>query len=343
MLHKITLYQHFKHPSSSSIFHAVRATILLCSLLFSFSTAHATNDIELLRNIGRAYDNIPIKEPPSPSAAPVENIPYSEPVDNRTLTPRMKSILEKSSKSLLPPSTTETYDPVSINRGKELSAIAPAEGGTSSKSEMLDLSVDSSRYHITNTNVALEKAFNALSSGQIEIAAQLYKQVIAKDAGSIEALFGLATTYQRSKQYSQAHKLYLDILEIDPEHREALNNFIVLLSEESPEEALAELKKLEVINPELSPIQAQIAMVHVRLEQYDKAILHFRRAIALSPENLSYRYNLAIVLDKLEYYDQAQMLYKQLIKASYDGYQIPGSVRKLEERVQYINSDRSGG
>lgn len=189
----------------------------------------------------------------------------------------------------------------------------------------------------------LREAFSALISGQAEVAIVLYRQVLKVDKGNTNALFGLATAYQRNGQVEQARSVYQDLLDVAPDHKDGINNFLALMAEESPEGALTELARLQAAAPEYSPIYAHMAVINVRLGRLESAIDNMKNAVRISPHNLSYRYNLAVFLDKVERWDLAANLYKQLIRASHEGAVIPGSVSQLEERLAYIRNNMQVG
>ncbi|MDA0782868.1 MAG: tetratricopeptide repeat protein [Rickettsiales bacterium] len=187
----------------------------------------------------------------------------------------------------------------------------------------------------------MEKAYHALLAGQTSAAVVLYNQVLELDGDNMDALFGLATAYHKNYQYEQARATYAKILRIEPNNKEVLNNFLVLVSDESPESALLELQKLERINSNFSPIPAQIAMIYLKLGQPETAERYLRRAVVLSPDNITYKYNLAITSDKLNKHYQAISLYKQVLEAAKGGAVIPGSVNAIASRMDYLQGKLS--
>lgn len=190
-------------------------------------------------------------------------------------------------------------------------------------------------------NHQLELAYEALINGQTEDAIIIYRGVLENDPDNKNALFGLATTYHRAGQIDLARPLYGKLLALDPNNRDALNNFLVLLADESPEDALAQLQKLENKNPDFSPIPAQMAVIYQKLGNSDKASEKMFRAVSLAPENLTYRYNLAIMLDKQHNYEEAAKLYRQIVEAHQRGDTTPGDISKIQERLTFISSNRS--
>lgn len=192
-----------------------------------------------------------------------------------------------------------------------------------------------------DVNYELERAYNALIAGKSETAIQIYEDILTSQPKNKEALFGLASTYHRLGQIDIARTLYGKLLEIDPKHRDGLNNFLVLLADEAPQEALTQMERLEAQNPSFSPIPAQMAIIYQKLGDQDKAVEKMYRALAIAPENITYRYNLAIMLDKSGKYEDAGKLYAQLLDSHAKGAAIPGDATKIQQRLTFIRSNSS--
>jgi Flp pilus assembly protein TadD len=187
-----------------------------------------------------------------------------------------------------------------------------------------------------DTNYELSRAYTALMGGDTQTAVETYKNILSVDPRNEDALFGLAATYHRLGEIDKARPLYGMLLQVNPNHREGLNNFLVLVSDESPQDALPELQRLEERNPDFSPIPAQIAIVLDKLNYPDAARDKMLRAIELAPENLSYKYNLAVMLDRHGQYADATALYRNLIEASLAGAPVPASTEVMQKRLNYL-------
>ncbi len=188
----------------------------------------------------------------------------------------------------------------------------------------------------------LEDAYDDLIAGNQEEAIGLYKDVLAREPQNKLALFGLATTYHRAGQLQLARPLYGRLLAIDPHNVEGLNNFLVLLADEAPREALVELERLEQSHPGFSPIPAQMAIIYEKLNNFPMAVQKMQQAIDMSPENIKYQYDMAVMLDKRGDWPDAAMYYQQLLVASERGEKIPASEEDIQERLTFIRSNRSG-
>ncbi len=223
------------------------------------------------------------------------------------------------------------------------------EHGTGLKNELEDPKQKEQKFAVSVKNASsdeikensdrentLNMANKALISGQISAAIRMYKTILVTNPKDIDAMFGLAASYHRDKQYDQARKLYSDILKFDSHHKEALNNFLGLAAEQSPDDALLELQKLARINPDFSPISAQIGMIYLRINNLPQAETYLNKALTLSPDNVLYQYNLAIIYDKSGKTANAIDFYEKVISAEGNGASIPGSYSQIKKRLEYL-------
>jgi Tfp pilus assembly protein PilF len=227
---------------------------------------------------------------------------------------------------------------VAISRATEKADGLGSGDVSVNSSNVMGLKMNVRRTKI-DTAYELERAYNALLAGKPEDAMQIYEDILTGDPKNEDALFGLASTYHRAGQIDMARSLYAKLLELNPKHRDGLNNFLVLLADEAPQEALTQMEQLEAQNPGFSPIPAQMAIIYQKLGDQDKAVDKMYRALALSPENMTYRYNLAIMLDKNHDYSEAGKLYAQLLDSNAKGGTIPGDPTKIQQRLTFIRSN----
>lgn len=188
-------------------------------------------------------------------------------------------------------------------------------------------------------NYELEKAYNALLSGDTDGAIRIYEEVLSIDPNEKTALFGLATTYHRLGLLDQARPVYGRLLKIDPYNVEALNNFFALVGAESPRAAIEQLELLAMDNPEFAPIQAQISLLNQKLGDYPRAIEYMIRATSITPENLAYKYNLAVLYDLQGDSARAATLYRHLLKLYESGLDLPASPKAIQERLTFLASN----
>lgn len=287
----------------------------------------------------------PLGRTEQPSVLPplvaAEEKPMKQPMVNKPV-PGFSKDSQRIIKTLEPIADEKPREPQQgfvMDRAKDTSGIVEAavkEETVTHEAEGVKIEV---KTPTINTSYELEKAYNALVAGQATTASALYERVLAYNPDDVDALFGLATIYHRSGQMDKARTLYGKILTLDPENREAMNNFLALLADEAPEAALKQLEQLEKKSPEFSPIPAQMAVIYQKQGDVAKASEKMLRAVALAPENLTYRYNLAILLDKQGNYIEAQHMYEILVQAAKRGEPIPGNINKVQERLTFLRSN----
>jgi tetratricopeptide (TPR) repeat protein len=312
------------------------------------ASADTPQNVDLNSNPNPPIPPSPAASQVAPSQAPASEEAYSplnsEPPQN--LSEKSRAILQQIPSQLDQPDVNRPRE-VSIDRTRDTeslfppppAAVAEETAPFSKQHEAAGINIKVSN-HRPNLDHELDKAYQALATGQSSLAVEIYKNVLNNDPKNKGALFGLATTYHRLNRLDQARIFYGKLLALDPQHRDGLNNFLVLLADEAPQQALEEMQKLAERNPDFSPLPAQMAIIHQRLRQYDQAIEQMFRAVALAPDNLTYRYNLAIMLDKQKKYDEAATIYRQLLEAAAKGAVLPGNLQKIQQRLTFIGSNK---
>ena len=278
--------------------------------------------------------------PASQLAAAPEATDKTEPL--REISKESQTILNKLPASIGPKKSKAASKELAVLRGK--AGQEQAEQGTvqpnSISHDGLGIKIEIKAPQI-NLDYELGKAYDALTAGNNDEAISIYRKVLESDEKNKNALFGLATIYHRAGQIEKARPLYARLLTVDPNNRDGLNNFLVLLADEAPEDALTHLEALRQANPDFSPIPAQMAVIYQKLGQSDKAIENMTKAIQLAPENLAYRYNFAIMLDKQKKYEEAATLYRQILEAYQRGDKVPGNIQQIQQRLTFISSNRN--
>ncbi len=182
----------------------------------------------------------------------------------------------------------------------------------------------------------LEQGFKALNTGQYEGAVALYKSALLKDPRNRDAMFGIATAYQKGGQKTQARNAYSALLAAYPAYEPGLNNLLVMASNESPKDALKELDALGARNPNFAAVYAQKAAIYGKMGDNISAKRNLVKALSLEPGNIVYRYNLAILVDKMGEIDVATKLYGQLLDQSAKGIALPVERSEISDRLTYI-------
>lgn len=272
---------------------------------------------------------------PAPVAPPPPTL-IPEPVEPPpTLTPETKKILANVPAGLDAPKTIRTPDPVIIKREDPNAGMIPKVDVRAHEEMGMKIEV---RKATVNVNEYLEQGYDNLVNGKIAIAEGYYRQALDVDPANPSAQQGLATVYQKAGKADDAQALYAEILSKDPENREALNNFMALISNKAPEEAATELEKMEQKNPDFSPIPAQLGVVYNKMNLHEKAAEKLARALDLEPKNVAYKYNLAVTMDLLGKKEEAADLYLSLVQDYNNGATLPGDVQEIRNRAIYLSS-----
>ena len=243
-----------------------------------------------------------------------------------------KNILQKLPNDIFPTDRTENGD-FNLSRIKteqHKNDAMELSNGIGAKVEVRKQSFD--------VNYELGRAYNALIRGNTEEAIITYGEVLEVEPNNKYALFGLATTYHKLGMAEQARPIYGKLLELDPYNKEALNNFLALVGEEAPEEAILYLEQLKESNTDFSPIYAQLAGLYLRQGNNILAIENMQEAVGISPENLAYKYNLAVMYDQAKQPERAVVLYRQLVKAGLDGAELPADLRDIQKRLTFLGT-----
>ena len=180
----------------------------------------------------------------------------------------------------------------------------------------------------------VDYAYRAFISGNVEAALMYYKSALEKDPKNEHAMFGVGASYQFLGQNDEAIKAYTELLNIDGNHLQASNNLMVLISGNSPKDAIKELQKISKSHPNNAFILAQIGTIHASLDENDDAILNLGKAVEIDPSNPLYTYNMAIILDKLKKYHDAYTYYKHTLELIIPS--TPLDKEAIKDRMMYI-------
>jgi Ca-activated chloride channel family protein len=258
----------------------------------------------------------------------------------QALSPESRRILNDLPAGIDRKPPTPAIQPLNVDRTTRNAALAtPPSDNAATPEENVGLKIATEKPRL-DVNAELRRAYDAHQAGNSAAAAEIYAQVLDTTPNNTQALLGLATSYHRLGRIEKARPLYGKLLAIDRNNRAGLNNFLLLLADEAPKEALEQLQSLEAQNPDFAAIPAQMAAIYQKLGQPREAIESIARAIRLAPNNMNYRYNLAILLDHQRSYAQAATLYTQILEAHSRGEAIPGDPRRIQERLTFIRSNR---
>lgn len=188
-----------------------------------------------------------------------------------------------------------------------------------------------------STRTKEKMAYNAVTSGQYEVAIELYKQVVAAEPKNNYALFSLAAIYQKMGQFKQAKASYYKLLQNNPENKEEIiSNILATLAEESPRDALYLLSRLVSSHPQSPYLLMQAALANSNVKNYEQAINLLQQAIILTPDRLDYKYNLAVIYDKSGNYEKALPAYLEIVKLAGNNDNSEIALKAVQDRIATI-------
>jgi tetratricopeptide (TPR) repeat protein len=190
----------------------------------------------------------------------------------------------------------------------------------------------------TNNSNSLKNAYEALKLGQYESAIEYYKEVLAVNPKNNNARFGLATSYHKSRQLDNAKNEYLKIINENPKFWPAVNNYIMLVTEEDPASSISKLEELQERNPSFAAIPAQLGSLYFNKGDYEKAAKNYIEALKIESGNIDYKYNLAITLEKAGNFRDAAEVYRSLLEDYSKGKEIPENPMVIRDRYDMLTS-----
>ncbi len=191
-----------------------------------------------------------------------------------------------------------------------------------------------------NSGGAMKNAYDALQVGQYESAINYYNDALQIAPNNRKALFGLATAYHMNKQYTQAREYYLKLIKLDPDYWPAVNNYIIMVTEENPEKSIEKLEDLYSRNPTFAGIPAQIGSLYFKKGNLKRSAEYYTNAVKLEPTNIDYRYNLAVILEKAGNYNDAATIYGTLLEDASKGAKLPEDPSSIKDRFDDLISKK---
>ncbi len=157
-------------------------------------------------------------------------------------------------------------------------------------------------------------AYKALNEDNIEEALDYYKKALQSKKNNINAMFGVGTCYQILGNNDEAKKYYLNILKIKPRYSPAINNLLLILSEDNLELAIQTLQKITQHNNTDPVLLLQLGSLINQTGNYKKALRCFKVALSTEPHNPLIMYHIANTFDVLEQKENALKFYQMTLQ-----------------------------
>lgn len=179
----------------------------------------------------------------------------------------------------------------------------------------LDILVRDADPNFIKLNVLEQQAYEALSNREYENSIVLYYKVLEARPKDPDLLTAVAIAYHRLGDYTEAQAYYNRALSLARNHQVALYNYLALVSETDPQDAILEITRLLEVRKRDAYLYALLASINAKNGNYDRAIDQYRISTEIEPKNFHYLYNLAVALDKAGKLKQAKEAYFSIIKS----------------------------
>jgi Tfp pilus assembly protein PilF len=283
----------------------------------------------------------PIATAPAPPAAPATQ-PSAVPATPAP-TPAAASSAPAAASGATVPATPQPTPSTGATRAPRASEATPretrapgalAETAPAPRAAPAGPSIKVSRVE-PRVEPGLERAWQALTSGNLAQAREEYLRVLAANPLDRDALLGLATIDARNQDYESAEARYFKVLELDPRDPYAQAGLIALRGQTDPVQSESRLKNLLAQQPEATFLNFALGNQYALQGRWQDAQSAYFKAYSTDPDHADYAYNLAVSLDQLhqpklalEYYQRALVLAGKRA-VSFNSAQVEARIREL--------------
>jgi len=170
-----------------------------------------------------------------------------------------------------------------------------------------------------NKNLTIEEAFNLAVKnyleGRLDIAQELYNQVLKINPNHLGALNNLGLLFKKINLIQKAKDCYEKVIEIDPFHTVAYFNLgNVLAGLEEIQKAKECYEKAIKIDPNYVNAHYNLGNLLKKLGENLKAKECYEKAIEIDPNHINIHYNLGVIFQELKENQKAKDCYKKTIE-----------------------------
>ena len=129
----------------------------------------------------------------------------------------------------------------------------------------------------------------------------------------------LAVQHHRANRLDEAHLLYRQVLELQPDHPEALYSLGMLVQQLGQLQTAEQwLSAASLVQPGSVKTWFSLANLRASQQQYPEAVTAYRQALALRPDSLPIYNNLGYALQQLGLFDEAINCYQKALELKPD-------------------------
>lgn len=201
-----------------------------------------------------------------------------------------------------------------------------------------DIIVKDADPHFVKIGEIEQRAYDSLLAGEYENAVILYSEVLVERPEDENLLAAIGVAYHKLGDFVEAESYYAQALSFNSKNKIALYNFLALVAERDPEEALIELYRLGEVKDDDAYIYFLKSLIFFKQDEIEKSKSLIEQALSLEPNNYLYRYNYAVTLDYMKEYKQAKQQYFEIIKSIAENEKKLIPYVKVKQRYNVLNN-----
>lgn len=194
---------------------------------------------------------------------------------------------------------------------------------------------------VTRAEPPVLKAYEALQTGDLATAKELYVGVLRADPTNTDALLGFAVIVSREGDALRAETLFSRVIELDPLNASAHSGLAVLRGSADPDETESRLKSLVAATSTdaiaTATLYFSLGNLYAAQRRWGESQEAYFNAHTSDPGNPDYAYNLAVSLDRMGKKANAKEYYGVALKLAE---RRPGAFDRLQAETRVTELSR---
>ena len=242
---------------------------------------------------------MPVKEEPKAETVIASTIEQKEAKTDTTILEQKKETSKSGREKTKKPSKQDILKPKEKRNKEQRQSVQKAT------------EVASKPYHQGSEDLFYEKAMSYHRRNNLEMAIQMYLEVLRKNPEHPDALLNLSSAYIQSSSFSQAYLILQKLRSFEPENPQVfLNLAIAEIGQGRPHKAITYLERTEsLIDEPQFEIYFHRGVALSHLNKLNEALVWYKKAESVFGNHPLLIFNMAVACDKLEKYDEALRYY----------------------------------
>lgn len=192
---------------------------------------------------------------------------------------------------------------------------------------------------VKNLNILLNDALQFHKKNNFSDAVKIYEQILLIDPNYFEANFFLGTLKAQTKKFEEASNLINKAIKIKPDLPDLHNNLGLIYRELGKfENSLESFKKAINKNPKFAIAYNNIGIVYRDLKKNEEAEKNFKYSIKLDPNNTDPYNNLGLIYIDLKKFNKAKECFMRCIEINPNNFQSLNNIGNLYKNSGEINT-----